>query len=460
MFKVSNIFWIFLICITIFRIISTYSKYNHFEYKYFCIVTKTSELGIIISNPSFNDTSQSFVIKSISGCLKDESIKIKTKIEPRYSMGETIRFTGKVLRPANFSNSKDQHFDYIGYLAKDNIHYEIKSAEIERQSNTKDMSGNSNFLASLYNYFEVQLSNLRNSLIRNIRLVLGEPHASLASGLILGEKSSLGKDLLDDFRKAGLIHIVVLSGFNITIVGEIIKKLLSRLKRGLSMSLGAFAIFSFAIMVGGGATVVRSTIMALIQYFASYIRRDYKVDRALYFAGIAMIIQNPLILTHDPSFHLSFLATLGLIYLAKPMNNMFSWITDKFQLRDMISTTISTQIFVTPYIVFLMGTISLSGLVTNILILPIIPLTMAIVSIISLFGFVSTFVSQFLAYFAHIILSYELFIVKLFAHIPIASIYTGTISFKTMICLYILLAIIIYTLYTVRIQKDAANNTN
>lgn len=443
MSKYVLFFWSFLILIATFRCINSYSKQISLYSVSDCKNPITNIFAEVISNPSYNDVSQSFVIKGLSGCIKDKSIKIRTKLEPKYFLGEQVLITGKVTKPINFTSGEQKTFDYIGYLAKDDIYFEIRSAKVSHIIGHGHPSSE-NIFSYLFDYFEKGLSKIRSRLIDNIRMVLGEPHASLASGLILGEKSSLGADLLDDFRKAGLIHIVVLSGFNITIVGDIIKKILSPLNRTWSISLGAFAILSFATMVGGGATVVRSTIMALIQYFGTYIRRDYKVDRALYFAGLIMIIHNPLILTHDPSFHLSFLATLGLIYLANPMKKLLRRLPERFQIRDIVSSTIATQIFVTPYIIFLMGTISIAGLITNLLVLPIIPLTMAIVSIISLITLFSYTLGMIFGYFGYILLAYELSIVRIFARLPVSSIETGSISSKLMLSIYSIYAIAIY----------------
>ena len=89
----------------------------------------------------------------------------------------------------------------------------------------------------------------------------------------MGEKAALGKDLLNDFRTVGLIHIVVLSGFNITIVADALRRMLSRLPRVWGIVVGAIGIALFGILVGGGATVVRSCFMAGIALSANLFRR-------------------------------------------------------------------------------------------------------------------------------------------------------------------------------------------
>jgi len=271
---------------------------------------------------------------------------------------------------------------------------------------------------------------------------LGEPYAALASGLIVGEKSALGKKLLEDFRKVGLIHIVVLSGYNITIVADAMRRLLVFLPRVWGIFIGGVGMAMFGVLVGGGATVVRSCLMASIALLADLIRRDYSVIRALFFVGLLMLIQNPLILLHDPSFQLSFLATLGLIILASPIEKHITFITERFGIRGIVASTIATQIFVSPYILYMMGQISIIGMIVNILVLPFIPLTMLFGSLVGIIGIFSLSLAQPFAWCSHFLLSYELFIVKHFAYLPFASARVGTFSFWWVVGFYVTFAVI------------------
>jgi competence protein ComEC len=268
-------------------------------------------------------------------------------------------------------------------------------------------------------------------------MVLGEPHSALAGGLVVGEKASLGNDLIDDFRKAGLIHIVVLSGYNITIIASSIRKILSFLPRNISIILGGIGIILFGILVGGGATVIRSCIMASIALFAEYIRRDYNVLRTLFIALALMLIQNPLILLYDPSFQLSFLATFGLIILSSPIEKRILFITEKMGIRSLIASTLATQIFVSPYILYMMGQISIVGIFVNIIVLPVIPITMLMVFISGFSGFIYYPLSQLFGWISHFLLSYELFMVRYFANLPFASINIAKFSIWIVIGFYV-----------------------
>jgi competence protein ComEC len=375
-----------------------------------CLKQQVSGSGVISEEPVFNETGQVLIVQAEEpSCLSGLSIKMKTKFYPRFQYGDTVIFNGKLSAPFNFKSDTGRSFDYRGYLAKDDIYYEIKSASTSLAAQSSGFS----LTATLY--------KIKRGFVNNLNRTLGEPHAALAAGLVVGEKSSLGKDLLNDFRTVGLIHIVVLSGFNITIVADALRRLLTRLPRVWGIIIGGIGMVLFCILVGGGATVIRSCFMALVALSANTIRRDYDVTRALIFAACLMLIQSPMILLHDPSFQLSFLATLGLILLASPIEKLLWFIPEKLGMRGIFASTFATQIFVSPYILYMMGQISIIGVVVNILVLPLIPITMLLVFLTGATGFVCGPVSQFFGWGAHMLLNYELWMVEHFARVPFAA---------------------------------------
>lgn len=383
-------------------------------------------LGVISDEPITKDFNKTFTLKTEK--INEENIEIRIKIQTdryaEYEYGQKLKLKGKLLVPFNFKSNSGRTFDYIGFLLKDGVIFEMKKPNIEILSDN-----NGSFISK-------NLFKIKQKFLENLKKVLGEPHAALAGGLVVGEKSALGKDLLDDFRKAGLIHIVVLSGYNITIVAESIRRMLSFLPRTLGIGLGGIGILAFGILVGGGATVVRSCIMAVIALLATLLRKDYSAGRALFIAALIMLIQNPLILLYDPSFQLSFLATFGLIVLSSPIEKRLGFITERFGIRGLIASTFATQIFVSPYILYMMGQLSIIGVIVNILVLPIIPLTMLFVFLTGILGFFSHFISQMTAWISHILLSYELFIVRFSADLPFAYIELPKFSFWIVIGFY------------------------
>ena len=397
--------------------------------------------GIVGEDPIANDAGQVLIVDSADGdgCLAGLKIKIKTKLYPRFKYGDFVNFSGKLSLPFNFKSDTGRSFDYKGYLAKSDIFYEIKSGVVALVGNDNKLvvSDESNMerLTSI-------LYKIKRGFVENLNRVLGEPHSALAAGLVVGEKSALGKDLINNFRTVGLIHIVVLSGFNITVVADAMRRMLARLPRVWGILIGGTGMILFCILVGGGATVIRSCFMASLGLIGSLIRRDYDVTRALLFAGLLMLIQSPTILLHDPSFQLSFLATLGLILLVSPIEKLLWFIPEKFEMRGICSATISTQIFVSPFILYMMGQLSIIGVLANILVLPFIPATMLAVFLTGSFGFLSIYASQFFSWIAHLLLTYELLIVQNFAKIPFASLTFPQFSAWWVVGFYLTFAII------------------
>ena len=423
------IFWIILIAVAGLRVFSTLNIQAPDIGE--CLRQKVSGKGIVSEDPVINDSGQVLVVDSEDGdgCLAGLKIKIKTKLYPRFHYGDAVSFSGNLSAPFNFKSDSGRAFDYKGYLAKDDIFYEIKSGQV----NLADGGKRENLVSILY--------KIKRGFVENLNKVLGEPHSALAAGLVVGEKSALGKDLINNFRTVGLIHIVVLSGFNITVVADAMRRMLTRLPRVWGIVIGGIGMILFCILVGGGATVIRSCFMASLGLIGNLIRRDYDVMRALIFAGLLMLIQSPTILLHDPSFQLSFLATLGLILLASPIEKLLWFIPEKFEMRGICSATISTQIFVSPLILYMMGQLSIIGVLANILVLPFIPMTMLAVFLTGTFGFISIYASQFFGWIAHHLLTYELLIVQNFAKIPFASLTFPQFSFWWVVGFYVVFSV-------------------
>jgi competence protein ComEC len=420
----AYIFWAVFVAAAIMRLVI--SSYRTPADALSCLHADARGVGTIAEDPSTNAKGQIFVVRADriiangEACASDINVRIATSFYPRYAYGSRIVFAGTLAQPRDFASDNGRTFDYSGYLAKDDIYYEMRSAHISFATSTADTSSDPGLWPQWIDVSPL-LFGLKRAFVSHLDQSLGEPHAALAAGLVVGEKSALGKDLLDDFRIVGLIHIVVLSGFNITIVGVALRRVLSFLPRVWGIVIGGIGIALFGVLVGGGATVIRSCFMAGVAIIADIIRRDYSVARALAFAALVMLIQNPLILLHDPSFQLSFLATLGLILLASPIESRLGWIPDKFGMRGTVASCFATQIFVSPFILYMMGQISLIGVIVNILVLPFIPATMLVVFLAGSLGFIHPMLSIVAGWGAHLLLSYELWMVTHFARIPYAA---------------------------------------
>ena len=364
--------------------------------------------GFVSGEPEEKDTTQRFFFKPDDSTDK---IIVFTALYPRYEYGEALKIVGTLKFPENFESYPDgPEFDYVAYLSKDGVRYIINRPFISKLGKNRG-----NLTISF-------LIKIKRAFMDNIERLMPEPHSSLVAGILLGEKGALPPNLREDFRRSGLTHILVLSGSNVTIVAENLMNIFSFLPRALAHSLGALSIILFALMTGASATTVRASIMALIVIMSRRAGRDYNVSRALIVAGLLMLVQNPRILVFDIGFQLSFLSTLALIYVSPIIMEKLPFITEKFQIRQIISATISTQIFILPFMLYKMGEVSIISLITNLLVLPLVPWSMFTGFMTGFFGFFSDYIVLPIAWATDIILSWMIFVVSFFGELPFASI--------------------------------------
>ena len=383
-----------------------------------------SLVGIVSDEPEQKESYNRLV-------LKDEESKGKILVYlpnyPQYEYGDKLKINGILKRPEKFGDN----FDWPTYLAKDDIYYEMFYPQAEFIS-----SGNGFWLKE-------KLFALKVKFLLAISKVTPEPHSAFLGGITVGARESLPKDLQEKFRTTGVAHIVALSGYNITIVAETMMLFFSFLPQYLAISGGVIGVILFAVMTGASATVLRASIMALLVLTAKATGRIYTVSWALFLAGFFMVWQNPKILRFDTSFQLSFLATLGLIYISPIIKNKLGFVTNKFKLREIFSATISAQIAVLPLLVYKTGLVSLVGLPVNFLILPFIPLTMFFGFATGIFGMISSFTSLPFAWASYALLQYELFIVDIFAKLPFSAVNIAGFSEVFLILSYVAIFFIV-----------------
>jgi competence protein ComEC len=395
-----------------------------------------SDTGIVISEPEDRDNSRRFVLKAENG----EKVLVLVPLYTDVAYGDRMKVSGKLERPGIIEDETGgRPFDYGKYLAKEDIYHTLSFAGVEVVSR-----GEGGVIKS-------RLFKIKNNFIGHVQKILAEPYASLLLGLIIAGRDALPTDILEEFRRAGVVHIVVLSGFNITLIALFMKKIFQAgfLVAGWSKWPQAPALASifgvglFVIMTGGEATVVRAALMALTVIVAGFFGRKYSAPRALVFAGFLMLWHNPKILIYDPSFQLSFLATLGLIYAMPPLEKLLGFITEKFQIREILAQTISTQIAVLPLLAYSVGDISLVSLPANLLILLVVPWTMFLGFIAVLLSYASVILAWPIAFLAQVLLSWILFVSHVLGSLSFATVSIPDISFGLVIISYLTIIILL-----------------
>lgn len=377
--------------------------------------------GMILSFPDIRLKNQRLVIKP-----KGEETNILVIIDRniKVSYGDNVKVFGILETPENFITTSGREFNYDKYLANQDIYFIIKNATLEITSHN-----NGNYLKNL-------LFKIRDLFIKNINKVILPPEGDLASGLILGTRGGFDLNTKDEFISTGTIHIIALSGYNVTIIAEWVMKIFATVFSQLvSIIGGIFVIILFIIMSGASSTAVRAGIMAVIMLLGRMTDRTYDAGRALVIAGLLMIVYDPRVIV-DISFQLSFLATSGVLFITPKVIKWFPFLITRFRIRELIATTISATISVLPILLYSTGILSLVSLPANILILPIIPITMMFSFFAGLMGFISPILATPFGYISYLLLSYIFSVIHLFASIPFASVTIKSFPIIIVILMY------------------------
>ena len=272
----------------------------------------------------------------------------------------------------------------------------------------------------------------------HINTALPEPHAGFMKGLLLGERAAIPNDLLQMFRRTGTSHIIALSGYNITLVGTFLVNALLKftVPFRLTFWIAGSSIVLFVLLTGAQASLIRAAIMGILILIAAREGRMYQMTNALVFAGMVMLAINPYLLGFDVGFQLSFLASLGLIYLTDPIHSALARLEYKARLlvrkgcipqakehpiatgvKKIMSETIAAQLAVLPLLVYLFGGVSLIAPISNLFVLAAIPSAMTFGFLTGMAGFIWQPISTVAGWCAWMILQYELSVIDFFSKI-------------------------------------------
>ena len=326
------------------------------------------------------------------------TVRIKTVEQVSY--GDTVLAQGTLGLPEPFATNSGAMFDYPGYLHARRAYVILETHDIEV------LAHGGNKLKKILFAIGDKFSSGMNASIR-------EPELAFAKGVLLGDDSNISPDLQNAFVCTGTIHVLALSGYNVSIVAEFFKTIFSFLPKLFALGAGGAAIILFVIMTGGAPSAVRAGIMASIALFGKGIGRTAHAGMILLFAASMMILANPWQLLHDLGFQLSVVATWGILYIPRKIQSKFhifpnpAWLP----LREIIVTSCAAWIAVTPLILFSMHTFSPIAPLANLLVLPLMPAVM-------LFSFAAGFgalvlapLGHFLGYITEQILSLETFFI-------------------------------------------------
>jgi competence protein ComEC len=269
-----------------------------------------------------------------------------------------------------------------------------------------------------------EIAHFREYLIFCINSSFSPKVGRLLLGLVLGVDDlysipSLRKALID----TGTIHVVVVSGFNISLVYNFFKKLIKFPSRMLTFFLSHLFLLLYILLVGFHPPVVRAWVMVLYSSLGKCLGRSTTVVYVLLASAFVILCVKPSYL-YNLSFQLSFLATLGLIVFSPSISGLIEKTfreTNTPFIDDLIST-LAAQVLVWPLISYKFGRVSLVSPVVNALVLWIVPLATILGFFFLLSVLLVPFISSFFQVFLNYILNLFIYLIDLFSRLPFASV--------------------------------------
>ena len=397
-------------------------------------------IGTVVDDPDLGLTRTQVTIKlvSINGITISSAIPDRVLVTlasgSDLSYGDQIYFVGKLQHPESFTTDTDREFDYPHYLQIHDVY------ETVHPKTFRLISSHASFLKFIFSIKKYFVHSI-------VQLFPDKSQAGLFAGIVIGEKSLFPANNLSDFQIAGLTHMIVLSGYNITIVALAMITILAWCGLGYrARRFGALvAIPIFVVMTGLGASSVRAAIMSMMVFVLQIVTRPVSVTRVVLVTLVSMVVINPPSLVWDPSLHLSFLAFLGLAYASPMVGKLLQKSPELFGLRDLAIETIGVQIVVLPYLLWMSGRVSILLFFANFLTVPLTPVVMGLgfaATIISMIPFVSS-IGWIISFPVKILLSYIINIAHIAASIHEATFLIPVFSGWWMIGIYACIAMIL-----------------
>ena len=283
---------------------------------------------------------------------------------------------------------------------------------------------------------EPELRDLPAIWANRLKGIIGESFPAdafaFAKALLLGDKSGLSWQQSREFSLSGISHIVAVSGLHVSILFGFLGMVMGR-RRWLMLLAGVPVLLCFGAMAGFTASVTRAVLMQILFLLALAVNREYDPPTALSFAGLVILLQCPLSIA-GIGFQLSFASVAGIfLFYPKLSGWLKTWLPGKGKkLRgrlerwfvSSVCVTLSATVMTVPLVAVHFGVVSLVGVVTNLLVLPVVSLIFYGVMAVCALGCLHSGAAAVLAEVISVPIRYVLAVAKTMAGIPLSAVFT------------------------------------
>lgn len=409
---------------------------NILEQKYDTIYEAKGEIEehcIVIAEKEpkeYKDLYKVKIVNSKNSARNGTKLYIRVNKKANIEVGDMLLINGTYLEPDVARNERG--FNYKEYL---------KTLEIY---GTVEINHYKVIKKGRINKLILYTARLKEILKSNISKVIKKAeNKNLLIAMILGDTEDLSEELKTDFLNSNLYHILSVSGGQVSniIIGITILFRLLKIHKKIMDVLCIVILIEFMFLTGLTPSIIRACIMCIISLISGLIIRRYDIANSLGISLLIILINNPFAI-NSLSVLLSYFGFLGIIVLGsftiKEVNKVIKNNILRYILNIVISS-VAAQIFIFPIILYIFGTISLTFIFSNLLIIPL----STVITIIGLFIMICPL--QIFG-FVEPLIELTINIVGFFSNIGISKIYCIIPNIKEIITYYVMSLYLYYML--------------
>lgn len=342
-------------------------------------------------------------------------------LEPSVKAGKTIRTTGvtpwgKVL--LYFTGSKTDSaiqtetelllfkqpvpitatgnpggFNFKAYAAAQQIHHQVLLHPSQFRITGKRSAGK----------MAAWMAMLKEKILKTLnRYIPGNKEAAVAEALLIGYRKNLDKELLQAYSNTGVVHIIAISGMHLGMIYGLLLVLLKPLQgngiRWLKPLIVLLIIWSFSLLTGASASIIRAAIMFSFVIAGTQLNRSAPLLNSLAAAACCMLCFNPQLLW-DIGFQLSYAAVAGIHFFARPLTRLL-YTPNRLlqQCGKMVAITLAAQILTLPLLLYYFHQFPYLFLLTNFIAIPLSGIILygeILLLVISPFPAIATYIGQY-----------------------------------------------------------------
>lgn len=302
---------------------------------------------------------------------------------------------------------------------------------------------------------EFWAARLRYSIIVLLNDLFPSDTAPFARALLLGDDNELDYETDTALKVSGIRHIIAVSGLHVAILYTMLR-FLTLNRRILTAIIGIPVLCVFAAVAGFTPSVTRACIMVALMMLSQLVNREYDSVTALSFAALVMLIVNPLVIS-SISFQMSAACVSGILLFR---SRIYDWLKGKLNVSggvtlkarvyhwfiSSVSISLSAIVLTTPMSALYFGTVSLVGVLANLLTLWAVSLAFYGIVAVCILSLISLKLAAWIAALASIPMGYVVWVAKLLSAFSLAAVYTKSVYIVLwLIFVYALLAVFLFS---------------